>query len=275
MSEPRIIPASEYHTIRALSAGVVWTMSNDCPLKGWLESPWNPDREPVNANHFDIGTALHLAVLEPDDFEARTVAHEHEDYRKKEAQGVRDAAWEAGKTPLKPAELDIVTGMRGAILSHPVARGLLRSGAPELSLEWDWDGLPCKCRPDWLADDRSYMLDLKTTTTVNPRVIARKAFNDGWHVRAAWYSAGCKLATGILPERYLFIAVETKPPHIVEIFQLDQRSLIFGDKLIERELERAAECLRTQHWPSYGDGSINTLVMPSWQMAERMEELEP
>ena len=273
---PRIMPATDYHRIKALSAGMVWAMSNDCPLKGWLSSPWNPNREVVNANHFDIGTALHLAVLEAEEFEERTVVHGFDDYRKKEAQLIRDVAWDEDKTPLKPSELAVVNGMRDAILSHPVACDLLQNGEPERSIVWQWDGLPCKARPDYLSDDRRNVLDLKTTTTVNPRVVARKAFNEGWHLRAAWYTAAvASINAGVLPDHYLFVVAETKAPHLVEIFELDERALLLGDRLIQKELPRAAECLRTGVWPSYGNGEITKLVLPSWQMAERFEDLEP
>ena len=266
---------AEYHAIKALSAGMIWTMENECPFKAWLASPWNPNREVVNATHFDIGTAVHLAVLEDHAFDARTVSHEFDEYRKKEAKEVRDAARAAGKIPLKPDEQTIVAGMRAAILEHPVARKLLTGGEAECTLQWEWDGMTCKARPDYLAGDLTYVVDLKTTTTVNPRVVARKAFNDGWFVRAAWYTAGVKAARGTLPDKYLFVVAEINAPHLIEIYELDDRALLYGEQIIMRMLTRAAQCLGTGKWPSYGDGGITTLSLPAWseyQLADREEE---
>ncbi len=68
-ARPLSVPAAEYHAIKALSAGFVWEFDAECPRKAWLASPWNEARRSVNATHFDIGTAAHLAILEPDTFE--------------------------------------------------------------------------------------------------------------------------------------------------------------------------------------------------------------
>jgi hypothetical protein len=274
MNAPRAMPAPEYHAIKALSAGMVWTMDSECPRKAFLASPWNPDREPENATHFDLGTAAHLSILEPHLLAERIAAHGFDDYRTKEAREIRDAAYAAGRTPLKPAEWAMVEGIQRAIHEHPVAQTHFRGGMAESSLTWEWDGLLCKCRPDYLADDRSYVLDLKTTTTVNPRAMARKAANDGWHVRAAWYMAGVKAVTGVYPDKYLFVVAEIKVPHMIEVYELDERALVYGEQIIMRTLGRAAACLGTGHWPGYGDGGITKLALPSWSEFQRAEREE-
>ena len=275
---PLIMPAVEYHAIKALSAGMIWTMDSECPLKAWLASPWNPDREPENATHFDIGTAAHLAVLEPHLLAERVHAHGYDDYRTTAAKEARAAAYEAGKTPLKPAEFAMVEGMQKAIQSHRMAKSLFGKGVAEGTLTWEWNGLPCKCRPDFLPKTHgSWMVDLKTTTTANPKAVARKAANDGWFVRAAWYMNGYREVTGILPAKYLFVVVEVDAPHMIEIYELDERALVYGEQIIARTLKRAVDCIRTGHWPSYGDGGITKLALPAWaefQRAEREEDGE-
>lgn len=275
---PFQIPAAEYHAIKALSAGMIWTMDSECPFKAWLSSPWNPDREPDNATHFDIGTAAHLAVLEPHLLAERIHAHGYDDYRTKDAKEARAAAYAEGKTPLKPTEFAMVEGMQKAIRSHRMARGLFGKGIAEGTLTWEWDGMMCKCRPDFLPETHgSWMVDLKTTTTANPKAIARKAANDGWFVRAAWYMNGHKAATGILPAKYLFVVVEIDAPHLIEVYELDERALVYGEQIITRTLRRARECFETGRWPGYGDGGITKLALPAWmefQRAEREEDGE-
>lgn len=273
MSDPRVMmPAPAYHAIKALSAGMIWTMDSECALKAWLASPWNPNREAVNNTHFDVGTAAHLAVLEPHLLAERAVLHGFDDYRTNAAKEARDGAYRDGKTPLKPAEWGVVEGVQQAIQEHRGAAHWFAGTLPEVTLTWEWNGMLCKCRPDALAVDNSYVLDLKTANTCNPRAIARKAFNEGWFVRAAWYMAGVKEATGTLPDKYLFVAVEKDAPYIVEIYELDQRSLMLGDQIIGKTLGRTLECFNADRWPGYGDGGVTTLQLPSWQMAERAEE---
>ncbi len=268
------MPASDYHALKALSAGMVWTFDVECPLKAWMASPWNDAREADNAPHFDIGTAAHLAVLEPHLLAERIVAHGFDEYRSNAAKEARDEAYREGKTPLKPAEWAIVEGVQRAITDHRGAARWFLDTLPEVTLTWDWNGMLCKCRPDALASDNSYVLDLKTAATCNPRAVARKAFNEGWFLRAAWYMAGVKEATGTFPDKYLFVVVEKDAPHIVEIFELDDRALIYGDQIIERTLKRVAGCFSEDRWPGYGDGEITKLALPSWAEFQRAEREE-
>lgn len=274
------IPAPEYHALKALSAGMIWTMYSECPLKAWIASPWNPDRQPENARHFDIGTAAHLAVLEPADLEARTTivrgvtkkGEPSPGYASADAKEQREAAYAAGITPLLPEEMVVVQGIQKAIHGHRMARSLFGKGDSEVTLTWEWNGLPCKCRPDHLpVTHGSWMVDLKSAISANPRAIGRKAFNEGWFVRAAWYMAGHKEARGVLPAKYLFVVVEKDPPHMVVVYELDNRALLYGEQIIMQTLDRAAECLRTEKWPGYGDDGITLLELPKWgefQLAE-------
>lgn len=279
----RGLPAAEYHAIKALSAGMVWTADSECPRKAWIDSPWNDAREATNAHHFDIGTAAHLAILEPEVAAARTVVvrgvtakgEPSAGYSSKDAKEKRDDAYAAGLTPLLPEEMDAVQAMRRAVMiDHPMARELFARGDAEVTVQWEWNGLRCKCRPDLLASDLSYVLDLKTTPSANPRTIAVKAAREGWHVRASWYLGGIKAATGTLPDRYLFVVAESKPPHLIEVYELDLKALIYGDQIIGRTINVIGECLSKNDWPGYGDGKISTIALPSWVEFQRAEREE-
>jgi hypothetical protein len=70
-----------------------------------------------------FGTAAYVAVLEPDLYSKLVVHVPLDTYHKAEAREMRDAAWIAGQTPLKPSEIAIVDGVRDAIQHRPdVAR---------------------------------------------------------------------------------------------------------------------------------------------------------
>lgn len=272
----RNLPAPEYHAIKAMSAGMAWTMDSECPLKAWLESPWNVAREASTATHFDIGTAAHLAVLEPHLFSERVVTHEFDTYQKKEAREIRDAAYQLGKTPLKPAERDVVMGIHSSVERHKEASRLFRNGDAEISLEWEWNGIPCKCRPDYLPDNLKYVVDLKTANSVNPRVVSRALERDGWFVRAPWYLGGIKAVTGTMPDKYLFVVVEKDDPHMVEVFELEERAIVQGEQIVMRALNLFADCMETGVWPTYSgnQGGIIKVGRPTWaeyQHADRDE----
>lgn len=268
------LPAADYHAIEAMSAGMAWTMDAECPLKAWLNSPWNAGRVAETAAHFDVGTASHLAVLEPHLFDDRVVAHEFATYQTKEARAIRDAAYEVGKTPLKPEEYKAVINVQEALQRHKLAASLFTEGNAEVSLQWEWNGVPCKARPDYLSLNNKYILDLKTANTANPRALGRKAALEGWHLRACWYMGGCKAVTGTLPERYIFVVVESKPPHIVELVELDDNALTYGEQILMRSVRLFNECMEKKHWPGYGDGSVAKLKLPTWTEFQRAEREE-
>lgn len=283
MTITRDLPASEYHAIKAVSAGMVWTLDSECPLKAWLGSPWNPNQTRIETKNFNIGTAVHLAVLEPDCLEDRVVivrgvtkrGTPSPGYASLDAQEQRDAAYAGGKTPLLPEEREIVLGMHEAIARKRQIWDLFSNGDAEVTLQWEWNGLPCKCRPDFLAADGSYILDLKSANTVNPRALSRKLETEGWFVRAPWYMAGAKMATGRMPDAYKFVVVEKDLPHVSEVFDIDIRALVQGEQIIGRALDIIAKCQKSGRWPSYSEnGETITLSRPSWaefQHADRDE----
>jgi hypothetical protein len=98
----------------------------DVPALYWSRSPFNPAAlRRKNQKEFDIGTAAHVAVLEPDLYSELVVHVPLDTYHKAEAREMRDAAWIAGQTPLKPSEIAIVDGVRDAIQHRPDVARLL------------------------------------------------------------------------------------------------------------------------------------------------------
>ena len=95
---------SDYQAIRALNASGAHTIERQCPALYWHTSPFNPDRaEEEEANHFDIGEATHLLLLEPDKFEDAIAVIDAPNYTTKVAREARDRARNGGLTPLLEA----------------------------------------------------------------------------------------------------------------------------------------------------------------------------
>lgn len=264
----RNMPFAEYEAVKALSASGAWELSETCPARFWWQSPWNPKREADTARHFDIGRALHLAVLEPRALENAVVLISGDDYRKKIAQEQRDEAYAVGKTPLLVRELDTVVAMERAIHSDPDACELLGDGNGddhEVSFFWDdpQTGVPCKARADRLSRDKRAIVDLKTADSAAPEAWKAAAWRHGHALRAPWYLDGYEVATGDVMRRYAFICVEKDPPHVVAIYDLSERALAWGRMLTRRALSRFAECHVANKWrEGYGGPSI--IDLPTW-----------
>lgn len=272
MNTPRVIRGLDpidYHAIPAMSASMALAIVERCPLLAWTESPLNPARELEEpAKHLDIGTAAHLAVLEPEAFGERVVCHEFDTYSTNAAKAIRDEAREAGKTPLRPQDVKLVHALHEAIRNSEAADLFAPPGESEVSLVWDWNGIECKARPDRLLFSRdlkpTLILDLKTAASAHPDAVARAAFNDGWHLRVPWYVEGVmRTFDTVEPVPYRFVVVEKQPPYIVQMFELDERAIAWGEKLVRRALMVFAECQETGIWPAYGQG-LQTIGLPSW-----------
>ena len=288
MTDARIVrgmPEAEYHDIRALSASGVWALSDvneGCPLKFWLQSPWNPDREPFNATHFDIGKAAHLAILEQERAADAVVVHGFDDYRTKEARGVRDAAYAAGLTPLKPVEWAQVQRMREAIMADPLARSAFTGdGEAEVTALWtDRDyNVHRKARADRVLDGGRILVDLKTARSAHPIGFARAIWDHGYFARAAWYLDGWEAATGRRPEEYWFVVVESKAPHLTAVHKLPEASLEWGRIINRQGVAIFADCMTRGEWPGYrppGARGPRAFVtgLPTWATYQLHDAME-
>lgn len=269
------MPMSEYQAMKALSASGCWALADineGCPLKFWLDSPWNPAREPINTTQFDIGKAAHLAVLEPNLLMERVVPHDFDDYRSKEAKRVRDESYEAGKIPLKPDEWAIVAGIRDAIESDPLARGaFVGEGQSEVTAVWrDQDyGVPCKARADRVLDGGRILVDLKTATSAHPIGFGKALWEHGYFTRAAWYLDGWEAATGQRPDEYWFVVVEKKPPYLTAVHKLPEQDIEEGRIINRIAVATFDACMSRNDWPGYRPVGANrprafVTGLPSW-----------
>lgn len=227
-------------------------------------------REPTPA--MVMGSAFHTAVLEPEKFdEMYCIAPEGIDRRTKAGKEAW-AAFEfenAGKDVLKADVMEAISGMKSAVLAHPLARPLVQGGRAELSVYWQSsivEGVLSKCRPDFvkdLEDDRYVLVDLKSTEDARPWAFERSAWSYRYHVQAAYYWDGCTDAFGHAPDTFVFIAVEKAPPYAVAIYEASMEMLNAGREEYYRNLRVYKECLDTGEWPAY-PVEIQKLLPPGW-----------
>src|SRR5207237_1068569 len=238
-----------------LSASGAWILAEDCPAKFLWRSPWNPLWEGEEKSEFDLGTAAHLAVLEADQFSARTCLVDAADYRTNKARELRDQARAEGKVPLLFWQHDVVRAIAGSIRAHPIAREAFANGIPEATLTWrDAEtGLPCKARVDWLPTHRRWLIDLKSAASANPLVWRDQAYRLGYHARAAWYLDGAEAVTGQRPDEYWFVVVEKEPPYLVSVIAFDEAALDWGRAVNHRACALFARAVAVGEWPGYRD----------------------
>lgn len=261
--------SADYHRHAAVSKSHLDQVARS-PLHYWARylDPNRVDPEPTPA--MAIGLAVHTHVLELDQWDARYVtAPEGIDRRTKAGKAEWDAFTTAatGRTVLANADAELVMRMGHAVYRHPAAVMLLKQlpGKAETTHMWtdEATGLQCKCRPDWLTDDGSLIIDLKTTEDASPKGFQKSVANWRYHVQAAWYLDGLEHATGTRPEQFIFICVEKKAPHAVAVYAADAEMIAAGAATAARDLEVLATCKAANAWPGYSD-QIEMISLPPW-----------
>lgn len=207
-----------------------------------------------------IGTAAHLAILEPDRFEV--AAPVYDGTRRGKAWDAFQAEHEAADVIVNPREHALAVAMRDAVMSHPAAAALLSEGRPEVPMYWDEqvgvDVVPCKGKLDWLRPGA--LVDLKTTNDITRpgKLIGGRRY----HGQLAHYVAGAR-ANGHRIHMVFVIAVESSPPHDVGVWRLSSTALEAGEALRRDCLRHLVSCQRADDWPGrYPD--IVEVDLPAW-----------
>jgi hypothetical protein len=210
---------------------------------------------------FDTGHATHAQLL---GVGGELVVVDADNWLTKAAKAQRDEARAEGKVPLLAADKVAVDRMVTAVRSHPIAGPLFVEGRPELSLFWeDWaHGVQRRARPDWIAADGT-VVDLKTCVSAEPQQLRKTVATYGYHQQQAWYEDGIAELLGGPPARFLFVFVETSPPHLVTVVELDAEAVRVGRARNDEALRVFADCTRTGTWPGYCD-DVQVLSLPPW-----------
>lgn len=203
-----------------------------------------------------LGSLLHMAVLEPERFrEAFRVAPKC-DKRTKEGKAV----YEAFEATLKPgqilvseADTKILHGASQSIAKCDLARQLLNNGHAERSGYFTHSsGLASKFRCDYAHDD-GYYVDLKFVQDASPREFARSIYNFGYYIQFAWYQLGFAAVAGLPLEQVAgaFIAVEKTPPYAVGVYEIHDNAMALGRLHIDDAITVYLECKKLNQWPGY------------------------
>lgn len=262
------MPRAEYEAIDA---------ANYSTLKHFNLSPAHAREiilhppEPTEAMEF--GTAMHTAILEPQQFAGSYVQAPKFDRRTTagKAAWIGFEAQHPGRNYLKPEEWDNCAGIMKAIETNETATLLLRGeGANEISAVWtDPDvGILCKGRLDRFTSlyGWSVVVDVKTTDVAHPSIFPTHAARMGYHIQAAFY-LDALAALAPADRRFVTLAIERDRPHGMMAYEYDEQAIVVGRNRYKTYLKIYAECRKTGIWPTY-DSGIEPLTLPAWATRE-------
>jgi hypothetical protein len=254
----------------ALSSTLARLLVCQSPLHAWTQCrELNPSYRETFSDEFDLGTAAHRLLLEPDTVEASHVIVDAPDWRTKAAQLARQVARETGKTPIlarHAVELaEMVAMVRAQLQRFADAPIPLVGGDPEHTLEWTEAGVLCRTRCDFLHANRLMVDDVKTTGNAHPDAFGRALWGMGYDMQAAFYCRGVAAMYRTRPQ-FRFIVIETKRPYAVSVVSLEPDALALAERRVDRALALWRECLELNHWPGYPMRTA-WVSAPPWEVA--------
>ena len=255
------IPDAVYHSDRdSLSSSGARTLLWSSPRKFHQEQQ-NP---PVTTPTFDLGHALHTLALGKG---PEIVIVDAKSWQGAAAAEARNAAHDAGKTPILTKEYEAAKAMARNIAEHPIAGALLANCDAEISGWWtdEQTGARLRWRADGLHQGKSRLIivDVKSSKDASPAGFPKSIAEFHYHQQDAWYRDGA-IANGLDPNPlFVFIAVDKTAPHDVAVHECEPFDVDRGRALNRKAIDLYAECRAADTWPGYPE-VIHTSEFPSY-----------
>lgn len=252
------ISNKEYHASAGISRSAISEFLIS-PLHYW-DKYINPDKpEKKKTKSFDIGEAAHTYLIENNRFNEEYIIVPK--FSGKGMKAKKDAflAEHPGKISISQKDFDAVMAIVRAVEEHPTASILIKNAVYEKSIYWidEPTGLLCKARPDiWHCN---MIADLKTTKCANPYSFAYAISEYDYHIQAAMILDAIKTAALEEHNNYFLIAAETKRPHPVVSYPLNEQSIFQGRNEYRDALYQMKvyfKDYKDKKWPGYEDQEI-------------------
>lgn len=219
---------------------------------------------------FRIGSALHMAILEPELFQKKFVIQP--EFSGKGAVAAK-ADWRlsiaSDAVILKQEEYDDLQEMINSVLSHQDACNILKNGKAEQSGFFrDMDtGIKCRIRPDFFHFGHHALLDIKTTTDVRAEQFMKSIWNYRYDFQMGMYCEGIQLITGKAVQYPLILAVEKKAPFECALYLCDEALMTKGLGDFKIAIQRLKQCIDENMFDSY-QRKIQPISLPHWALKE-------
>ena len=290
------IPISVYHSAAicdgpSVSSSGLRQIFNKSPAHFYAEWPGNPDRvEQKDKAHFSIGRAVHHLMLgEP--FFAKMFAVQPDEYPDSKTGEMKPwhngstfaKNWHTemkvlGRTVLTPSDVENIRGMAMRLGKHPLVRAGALNGMIERSIFWKdkSTGLWVKSRPDAIPGDSGDFVDLKTTTSVLYKDLARTIADLGYHQQGALVRTAAREVLGIASPTFTLVFVEKTAPWCVRVVTLKDNDLDLGERANRAALDAMADCLKAKRWPGPGGDREDAehIELPEWSQKQIDERLK-
>jgi len=235
-----------YNDTDYVSNSILNYLSNGSPqyCRWMMDNP----QKPTAAMKF--GSALHMNVLQPEEFDKHYAVSPKFDKRTKQgkeahAEFVNNNMF---KTVLSGKDYDLIELLTLKLMKDSDSKSLLTNGLKEHIIAWHNEEYDIKCRGmlDIYRPGCQIIVDLKTTQDSSYNAFASSVRKFKYYKQAAFYM------DAVRAQEFYIVAIEKNPPFSLNIIQLGDDLLDKGREMYSRDLEIYKYCLDNDYWPSQG-----------------------
>lgn len=197
-----------------------------------------------------LGSAIHMNVLQPEEFNKHYAVSPKFDKRTKVG---KEAYAEFSKKHMfkdviSESDYHIIEQITMKLMKDKMVKSLLQQGEPEKIIQWHNEHYDVKCKGmlDYHREGADMIIDLKTTQDASYNGFMRSVKKYKYHKQAAFYLDAVKA------QRFFIIAVEKTPPFTINVFELGDDMIQEGREMYNHELEVYKYCEENDYWPGAG-----------------------
>lgn len=260
-----------YHNTNAISHSAIKTMGLS-PSKYRYELEHKRPESPAMI----MGTAIHMAVLEPNEFESTYRVQPKFDRRTKIGKSEAEA-WDAensDRVGITQDDMNTIMKVHNKIYDCEKFNSLVKTGIKESSFFSTWENTDryVRCRPDNFIAEKGIVVDLKTTDCASPRIFKSDIRKYSYMTQAAWYCHIISLATGVDVDTFVILAAEKTRDCDVNAFYFTRDTINFYlNKFCRPWMKSLDECIKTDIWPGYPREFIEFTPAP-WELEGSLDE---
>lgn len=260
----------------SLSQSIAHLLVSESPRHAWAVHPKLGNMRAESTKALDEGALIHKLMLGAG---AEVVIIPFDDYRKKDAQMLRDAAVAEGKLPVIARKYAEMQETAARLRDRLKTEGFPLDGQSEVAIEWyeqgEYGPVVCRCRMDHVFINEGRIYDIKKSRSVNPRYISRNFNEYGYPIQHVAYT---RALAALNPEvtgrvEFTFLFLELDAPHEVVPVRPDGAFREIGALKWTQAVHAWERCLTSGQWPGYATGVV-TITPPAYVVAEHLGDWE-
>lgn len=218
----------------------------------------------------EYGRAFHSAILTPEIFKEEYVISPKFDGRTtKGKEGLKTFIEEhPGKTLINEEDYEVLKGMMNECWSNKVVSNLLSEGDRELTLVWNTNNVLSKGKLDLCRENDMLIIDIKTARSCKLRHFKKSLLDDYYAPKAAFYIDGANQLFTTKIIYFIYIVIEKEPPYNLDIFQLDNRTIMTGRKMYKEDLQTYIDYTLSNDHTIFKPKKISVIGLDDWAHRE-------